>query len=134
MTIRDLLIKHEGLRTFAYYDTVGKLTIGVGHNLTDCGLPKEIIDLLLDYDIKEKTTQLSERLYWFDSAPEDVKTVLIDMCFMGIGSLLTFTKMLEYIKQGDYKNAADEMLNSKYAKQVGQRAIDLSNILKTINT
>jgi lysozyme len=131
--IKDMLIQHEGLRTFPYHDSVGKLTIGVGHNLTDCGLPKEIIDLLLNYDITDKQIQLSERLYWFDTLPELAKLVLTDMAFnMGVSGLLTFTKTLEYIKQGDYKNASIEMLNSKWAKQVGQRANDLSEILKSI--
>jgi lysozyme len=131
--ISELLEKHEGRRQFPYYDTVGKLTIGIGHNLTDGGLPNEIIDLLFEYDIKDKQKQLSERLYWFDAQPDKSKLVLTDMAFnLGIAGLLTFHNTLEHIKNGEYKNAAEEMLLSKWAKQVGIRAIELSNILKSI--
>lgn len=128
----DIIKTHEGTRHFPYYDTVGKLTIGIGHNLTDCGLPDEIIQALFEYDVRKATKELSDRLYWFDAQPEEAKLVLIDMCFMGIGSLLTFKNMLEHIKNGQYKLASEDMLNSKWAKQVGQRSIDLSEILKSI--
>jgi lysozyme len=61
-----------------------------------------------------------------------VQLVLTDMTFnMGIYELLKFKNTLMFIKRGDYKSAAEEMLNSKWAKQVGQRAIDLSEILKS---
>jgi lysozyme len=51
---------------------------------------------------------------------------------MGIGGLLTFKNTLLLIKTGQYKKAADEMLKSLWAKQVGNRAIEDSNILKSI--
>lgn len=131
--ITDMLIRHEGLKSFPYMDTTGHLTIGVGHNLTDGGLPNEIILLLLDYDIKEKTKDLSDRLQWFDSQPDKVKLVLTDMAFnLGIAGLLSFKNTLEHIKNGEYQIASEEMLLSKWAKQVGTRAVELSNILKSI--
>jgi lysozyme len=131
-TIKDLLIKHEGLRLFAYKDTVGKTTIGVGRNLDDRGISKEEALIMLDRDIEDFTQQLSERLFWFDQQPDKVKIVLINMAFnMGLAGLLTFRNTLEHIKNGQYDLASKEMLQSKWASQVGKRAIELSNILKS---
>lgn len=131
--ISDLLIKHEALRVRPYRCTAGKLTIGVGRNLDDRGITKEEALYLLDNDIKAFTAELSERLYYFDTLPENAKIVLIDMAFnMGVGGLLTFKETLEHIKQGDYKEASKSMLQSKWASQVGNRAIELSNLLKSI--
>lgn len=130
--IADLLLKHEGYRRFVYLDTVGVETIGVGRNLRDRGITKDEAIYLLENDIKDFTEQLDERLFWFDTAPDKVKLVLTDMAFnLGIPGLLTFHNTLEHIKNGQYDLAAKEMLLSKWANQVGNRAIELSEILKT---
>jgi lysozyme len=131
--ISDQLIKHEGLRLFVYYDSLGIPTIGVGRNLKDRGISKNEAMMMLDNDIDDFTLQLSERLYWFDMQPDNAKLVLIDMAFnMGIGGLLTFHKTLEYFKNNDYKNAAIEMKNSHWYNEVPNRADDLINILNSI--
>jgi len=130
--IADLLLKHEGYRRFVYTDTVGKQTIGIGRNLEDRGITKDEALYLLENDIVDFTDQLSERLYWFDAAPDKVKLVILDMGFnLGIAGLLSFKNTLEHIKNGQYDLAAKEMLLSKWAQQVGKRAIELSEILKT---
>jgi lysozyme len=129
--IADLLIKHEGLKLFPYHCTAGKLTIGVGRNLEDRGITKGEALIMLEHDIADFTKQLSERLYWFDDQPQFAKVVLINMAFnLGMAGLLKFHNTLEHIKQGQYELAAKEMLLSKWAKQVGTRATELSNILK----
>jgi lysozyme len=88
---------------------------------------------LLENDIADVTKQLSERLYWFDALPDDAKNVMIDMAFnMGVFGLLQFHNTLEHIKQGDYKEASKDMLNSLWAKQVGVRALKLADILNNI--
>jgi lysozyme len=131
--IRELLIKHEGMRFFPYNDTTGHLTIGIGRNLYQRGITEGEALLMLENDINDFTKQLSERLFWFDSQPENVKMVLIDMAFnMGLGGLLTFHETLEHIKNGNYIEASKSMLNSKWAIQVGVRAIELSDIMKGI--
>lgn len=131
------LIKHlmspesEGLRLHPYTDTVGKLTIGIGRNLTDNGIRMKEAIFLCSNDVEEVFEQLKNSLDYFDSLPDNVQFVLADMCFnLGIGNLLTFHKSLALIKSGDYSAAGDEILKSKWAKQVGNRAIRLSNMLK----
>jgi len=132
MNITDLLIKHEGLKLFVYKDTVGKLTIGVGRNLEDRGITKDEALMLLDNDIKDFTAKLAVALPWFNTAPDKVKLVLTDMGFnLGINGLLQFKNTLEHIRLGQYEQASVDMLQSLWAKQVGPRAVELSNILKS---
>jgi lysozyme len=131
-SIIDLLIKHEAFRLFPYTDTVGKLTIGVGRNLTDVGITNEEAMLLLTNDIKKAQDQLNIHLPWFSTAPDKVKLVLTDMAFnMGIGGLLQFKNTLELIRTGKYEEASVAMLQSLWAKQVGYRAVEDANLLKS---
>jgi lysozyme len=133
MTIKDLLEKHEGFRRFPYKDTVGKLTIGIGRNLVDRGISRMEALYLLENDIADFTIGLSERFYWFDDIHPEAKKVLIDMAFnMGINGLATFKQTLEHIKNHNYKEASKTMLQSKWASQVGNRALELSEILTKI--
>ena len=54
------------------------------------------------------------------------------MCFnMGIGSLAGFKNTLAMIQAGDYAGASENMLKSKWAVQVGNRATELAQIMKT---
>jgi lysozyme len=133
MKIQDLLIKHEGLRLKPYTDTVGKLTIGIGRNLSDVGISNNEALILLQNDINTATKELQKNLLWFDGLPDNVKMVLLDMCFnMGIEELLEFKITLSLIKNGKYKEASIEMLKSKWASEVGERAKEDSNLLNQI--
>ena len=60
MTVQDLISKHEGLRLFPYADTVGKLTIGFGRNLTDIGISRDEADALLTNDLDRARTGIAE--------------------------------------------------------------------------
>ena len=131
--VTQMLIKHEGLRNFVYNDSIGIPTIGVGRNLKSRGITNAEAMYLLNNDIADFTKQLRDRFYWFDSIHTDAQAVMLDMCFnMGLAGLLTFTNTLEHIKNEDYKEAAKDMLNSKWAVQVGTRSLELSDILKNI--
>jgi lysozyme len=132
-SIAELLEKHEGFRQFPYRDTTGHLTIGIGRNIEERGITRAEALYLLQNDINDFKRQLSDRLYWFDNCNEQAQVVLIDMCFnLGLTGLLQFTKTLEHFKNENYRLASEEMLKSKWAQQVGERAVELSNILKEI--
>ena len=131
--IQSLLIKHEALKLFVYKDTKGIDTIGVGRNLVNRGISTEEAMMMLDNDIQYFTAQLRSVLPWFDSSPDKVKMVLLDMSFnLGITGLLNFKNTLHFIEIGDYKSAATAMLDSQWAKQVGTRATEDADILKSI--
>ena len=114
-----------------YRDTVGKLTIGYGRNLDDVGIEPEEADWMLDHDIAIRIGALHARLRWFDQVDPVRQRVLINMAFMGVEKLLGFHKMLAALMVRDYETAARELLDSKYATQVGQRAVRLAHMLRT---
>jgi lysozyme len=131
--IKELLEKHEGLRLTVYNDTVGKATIGIGRNLVDRGISREEAYYMLYNDINYFRSELQKKLPWFDSQPDDVKTVMIDMAFnLGIYGFLNFKNTLKHIQNKEYKLASEDMLNSLWAKQVGVRAIELADILRNV--
>jgi len=123
---------HEGRRAHPYRDTVGKLTIGVGRNLDDKGLSEEEIDVLLDNDITEAWQELTRSLSWFPSLDDVRQHVLLDMAVnLGVAGLLQFKKMLAACERRDFDGAAAEMLDSKWATQVGDRAKTLDRMMRT---
>jgi lysozyme len=132
MDIIEQLKRDEGVRNFPYTDTVGKLTIGVGHNLTDKGISDNAVNFLLQEDIAEVTNQLQSRLPYFEQLDSIRQSVLINMAFnLGFGGLEKFSAMLQYVAQGDWNDAAIEMLDSLWAKQVGARATRLATQMRT---
>ena len=83
------LVKHEGLRLVPYTDTVGKLTIGVGHNLDDKGLSPEAIAFILEKDIDDAEYDARSLFPNFDDLSDARKAVLIQMAFnLGSASAL----------------------------------------------
>lgn len=123
MTLKEQLIRDEGLRLHPYKDSVGKLTVGVGRNLDDVGISQPEAEYLLNNDILDATNRLEQALPWTAGLEEVRLAVLINMAFnMGVGALLGFRKFLADVQGGDYQSASQEMLNSKWAEQVGPRA------------
>jgi lysozyme len=68
---------------------------------------------------------------WWKHLNEPRQAVMISMCFMGWGALSKFTKLFAALTVQDWKIAADEMLDSQWARQVGQRAKDLAGMMRT---
>ena len=130
--IKEQLVRHEGLRLKPYRCTAGKLTIGIGRNLDDCGISQTEAYVLLENDIHICEKQLLEEIPEIYNALDEVrKSVLLNMCFnLGIGGLLEFNNTLAFIAAGDWERAANGMLASKWAKQVGRRAIELSELMR----
>lgn len=132
MSVTNLIKQHEGLRLKAYSCPAGKITVGYGRNLEDKGLSEVEADYLLINDISEIEASLSSRLYWFMKLGAVRRAVLIDMAYnLGINGLLSFKRTLAHIEKGDYEAAAIEMLDSRWADQVGQRADRLSEMMLT---
>lgn len=114
-----------------YTDTVGKITGGVGRNLTDRGFSDDEIDLMLSNDIASTERDLDRALPWWRKLNDARQNVVANMCFnMGIVRLLTFVNTLALVQAGQYSAAAAEMLNSRWALQVGDRAKRLSDRMK----
>ena len=130
-SIEDQLILHEGLRLKPYRCTAGRLTIGVGRNLDDKGISRDEAMILLRNDIEEITGQL-ERHGWYIALGPTRRKVLIDMCFnLGMAGLMGFRRMIEALERGDYERAADEMVYSRWYRQVGERGRRLERMMRT---
>lgn len=126
------LEKHEARRLKPYKDSVDKLTIGVGRNLTDNGLREREVDYLLQNDIDDVERCLDAQLSWWRSLDDVRMRVLAEMCFnLGIYGLLCFKTTLYYILHEEWPLAARQMLRSKWAKQVGKRATTLAKMMET---
>lgn len=135
MTQRQILVEqlvaHEGLRLKPYVDTVGKITIGVGRNLTDNGISSDEAFSLLDHDINGVLADLGT-FGWFSALDPVRQRVLADMRFnLGPSRLRGFRDMLHAVAIGDYHQAASQMLASRWASQVKDRATTLAAMMRT---
>ncbi len=130
--IKAQLVRHEGLRLKPYRCTAGKLTIGIGRNLEDRGISQKEAYAMLERDILDFEQQLLNEIPDVYNGLDEVRqSVLLNMCFnLGIKGLLEFKNTLAFIDAGDWERAANGMLASKWAKQVGKRAIELSELMR----
>lgn len=143
------LILHEGLHSILYDDKTGKLpmlalpttpvlmspgriTGGIGHNFSSRPLSPAVIDLLFSEDVAIVVTALNKKLSWWAGKSDVRQRVLADMTFnLGIGGVLTFPHMLSAMQLQQDTLAASLMMQSEWAKQVGQRAVRLSEMWRT---
>ena len=130
--IKAQLVRHEGLRLKPYRCTAGKLTIGIGRNLDDRGISRKEAYAMLERDIQDCEQWLIDKIPdIYNNLDEVRQSVLLNMCFnLGIKGLLGFKNTLDFIGAGDWERAANNMLASKWAKQVGMRAIELSEMMR----
>lgn len=124
--LRSDLTAMEGRKPYAYKDSEGFWTIGVGH-LVDKEkggkLPEPIIDALLDHDIDSVISQLDKELPWWKSRSESVQRAMANMVFqMGLAGVLKFKTMLSCLQAGDYAGAKKAALDSLWARQTPNRA------------
>lgn len=129
--LRQSLILHEGLELKPYKCTADALTIGVGRNLDSVGISSDEAMMLLDNDLDRCIDELDRRLPGWRSHNDARQNVLIEMVFnLGMPRFLSFKKMHEALKQRDYSAAAAEMLDSRWERQVKQRAHTLASIMR----
>lgn len=129
--LRAMLIRHEGIRLKAYKDTEGKLSIGVGRNIEELGITQLEALMMLDNDIKRVVNEAADKFDWYKSMNIPRQDVLLSMLFnLGMPKLLEFKAMLSALSFQNYEKAADEMLNSAWANQVGERATELATVMR----
>ena len=134
--IRDKLIAQlsidEGRRNKVYKDTVGKLTVGVGRNISDRAFSDDEIDLMLSNDIAIVEKELDRKLPWWRQMNDARQNVLANMAFnMGVPTLESFVNTLKAMQEARYVDAAAGMLKSRWAAQVGNRAVRLATVMRT---
>ena len=115
-----------------YLCTSKKLTIGIGRNLDDVGISEEEAEMLLKNDVYEATNQLLNAFPWMTTFSDVRISAMINFTFnVGIGTVRKFSNTIEYLKNEDWEAAADEMMDSKWAEQVGDRAIQITEQIRT---
>jgi lysozyme len=131
--LSDQLRIHEGVRSHVYLCTAGYETIGVGRNIAESGigLSDDEIDYLLENDIKRCKQELIS-LSWFPDLDPVRQDAIVNLCFnLGLTRLMGFQNAMGAMAVGDYEKAADEFLDSRWAKQVGQRSLDVAHMIRT---
>lgn len=125
------LERDEDRRSKLYKCSSDKWSIGIGRNLEDKGLREDEIDYLFANDVKEVEDDLDRALPWWRGMSEVRQRVLANMCFnLGLPRLLGFENTLVAMKDGNYVKAAQGMLLSKWARQVGDRAKRLAYMME----
>lgn len=127
------LIEDEGLRLKVYKCTGDKYTIGVGRNLEDKGITEAEAMYLLDNDIRDAVADSRQLVRSFDLLSDDRKIVIVSMVFqMGKNGVSKFRNMLKAIEMKEFGIAANEMLESRWARQTSNRAKRLAEMMKGI--
>ena len=122
----------EGRKSMIYTDTVGKVSGGVGRNLTDNGFSQDEIDLMLSNDIAKATSTARSLVPGFDQIDDVRQEVIANMAFnLGYTRLSGFKMFLAAVNSSSWDDAATQMLSSKWASQVGARATRLSFAMRT---
>jgi lysozyme len=136
----DELRFDEGVRYVPYRDTKGIPTVGVGHNLQASPLPAgwsypltdAQVDTLLQSDLQNVYADLNRSLPWWTDLNDVRQRVICNMCFnLGMSKLAGFKNTLAAMRQGRWDDAAQGMLNSAWATQVGARAKRLAKMMET---
>ena len=130
----EMLRRHEGVRDKVYLCSAGYETIGVGRNISEdgLGLSEDEIDYLLNNDIKRVREELTEEYYWFAGLNDARQDAMIDLSFnLGQTRLRGFVKALEAMSREEFEKAADEFMDSKWSEQVGDRAVEVTEIIRT---
>jgi len=134
--LREELTFDEGCINKIYLDHLGYPTFGIGHLVletdpehgkeVDTPVSEERIKECFEKDIATVIEDLNRNLEWWQDLPEDLQRVMANMCFnLGITRLLKFKKFLAAMEKHDWETAAVEMMDSRWATQVGPRATRL---------
>lgn len=129
--LREHLKRDEGYEIYPYDCLAGKTTIGVGWNLTDNGLPEDIIENLFERSIETAIKDCAGIFKTWHMIPDMKQVVLANMSFqLGRSRLSKFKKMIKAVNEEDWSEAAHQMLDSRWANQTPDRANRLVAIMR----
>jgi len=130
-TLIERIKRHEGLRLRPYRDSLGNASIGYGHYLRISISQTSALTILLD-DVMTAylgISQLSDAITI--GLTKKRQEVLVEMIFnLGLNGVLNFKRMMGALTSRDYNRAADEMLDSRWAEQVKERARELADMMR----
>ena len=133
MSLIDNIKESEGFRSKVYQCTEGHDTIGYGFAIKDLVLSRDICDKILETKVAELKLIVNQKIPFIEDLPEEVQEVLYEMYYQMGNSLFKFKKAIKHLEGKDYRLAAKEMLDSRWAVQTPNRAKKLSDIVKYAN-
>jgi lysozyme len=123
----------EGYRAHCYICTAGAHTVGYGRNIDadgGIGISEDEAEYLLRNDI-QRTIEECKQWDWFDDLDPNRQSVMVQLCFqLGRPRLSNFKRMLTALAKQDYETAAIELLDSRFAEQVPERANRLAEKMR----
>ena len=129
-----MLKRHEGVETHAYHCSENKVTIGVGRNVDKkggLGLSDDEVNYLLQNDIDRVSVELDSEYDWFAGLDEVRRDAMIDISFnLGQTRLRAFKNALSAMADGDWDEAGDQFMDSRWSGQVGNRAKELTEMIR----
>ena len=132
MSLIEAVKESEGFRDKVYKDTLGIDTIGYGFAIKDLVLEEDICDMILERKLDNLIDAADKKFPFLRGLPQDKSEVVYEMCYqLGINGVSKFKNMLKHLEAKNFEKASVEMLDSLWAKQTPNRAIKLSNQMKT---
>lgn len=137
----EMIKKHETYRDRAYDDATGrtilpgdtvrgKVTISWGVNITDVPLTRDECELLFTNRLVRAENEARAAFGWYYGLSADRRLVVVSMIFnLGMTRFKTFKRMIGALEREDWALAAKEMLDSDWADQVGDRAVELARLM-----
>ena len=132
--MKDLLEsikKHEGFVEHVYDDSLDIPTIGYGFAIKDLVLDEDIAEEILIRKLERLKRNANSRFKWLEDMPVVVQEVVLNMCYqLGVTGVSKFRKAISALQEGEWDEAANEMLDSLWARQTPNRATELSDIVR----
>ncbi len=131
LEFKKMMIADEGEKLKSYPDTKGKLTVGIGRNLTDNGIRKVESDFMFSNDVADVKAELNKAIPWWVGLSDNRQMVIANMAFnMGVPRLMGFKDMLAAARSGRWVEAAAEILDSDAARDLPARYHRLSLLME----
>jgi lysozyme len=125
-----ILKRQEGYSKHMYKDSLGFTTIGYGLNL-DAGIDEELASFIVEYLANRIEVELTNTFDWFKNMTQTRKDVVINMVYnLGLDKFKMFKQTISNMANSNFDDAAASMLKSKWATQVGNRAITLADMMR----
>ena len=143
--LRKQLEIDEGIKHDIYLDHLGLPTFGIGHLITDADpesgqavgttISDERVQSAFEADVVSVIEDCNKLYDDFDELPEEVQQIIANMMFnMGRTRLSKFRGMKRGVDNKDWNAAADEMVDSRWYRQVTNRADRLVQRMRAVQT
>ena len=141
--LREQLKIDEGVKYEIYKDHLGYPTFGIGHLITEndpehgkpdgTEISEDRVNEIFETDVAKFVSEAKILFPDLDDLPDVAQQVIVNMAFnMGRPRLSKFKNFIAGVNDRDWTRAAEEMMDSRWATQVGDRAIRLRNQILTL--